>query len=321
MAYPMIDAFLRRAESGVRRINQRGASIGAALQPFAGNVNSYFGPLQSQEASLGSALNQSLAGTGQAIGSQIGGSLAANQAPAAAISQYGGGAATMGAQAGGAIGALSSADLQKLRSTASAEAIYASALPRLAALASEAEKRSFLADASEQLAELAAQESERAYGRAQDEREWKRQMRQDRIEQQRYRREFRQGQRDRRYDRKQDRLERERQAKMDRLAQEAAAQEYGLDLLDAQQEQQRINLAIRRQNESEAQFAARERRYRQQFDARMKAAAKSGKKPNASLSAKYGYIVDSNGRPILTKNGKRIPVRSDSAGGGAPWGG
>jgi len=83
------------------------------------------------------------------------------------------------------------------------------------------------------------------------------------------------------------------------------------------QAQQRIELAIRRQNESEQQFRAREARLQRQFQIRMEAARKAGGKPNAALSAKYGYIVDSSGKAILGKNGKRIPVRSDSS--AAPW--
>lgn len=323
--YPLIDALLRRSQAGVSRINQRGSAIGSALQPFAGRVQSYYGPIQQQESAIGSSLNQSLANTGAQIGSQIGGSLAGNQAPAQAVSQYGGGAATMGAQAGAAVGGLSSADLERLKGEATAEQIYAAALPRLAALAADQERRAFLEDAQMELADLAAQESMRQREDMRYEREWqrqqqqdRRQQKQDRIERSRYRTDLRMKQRDVRYGRKQDTLERKRQSYLDRLAGQAAAQEYGLDLIDAQQAQERINiskgnlaLAERRQGESERQFAARERRYQQQFQARMRAAARDGKKPDASLSAKYGYIVDSSGRPILTKNGKRIPIRTD----------
>lgn len=39
----------------------------------------------------------------------------------------------------------------------------------------------------------------------------------------------------------------------------------------------------------------------------------SGKKPNAALSRVYGYMVDSNGQPILNAKGNRIPVKVTSA--------
>lgn len=39
-----------------------------------------------------------------------------------------------------------------------------------------------------------------------------------------------------------------------------------------------------------------------------KLTAAKAKQPNATLSAKYGYIVDSNGRPVLDANGKKILV-------------
>ena len=317
MASPLIEAFLRRAQYGVGRINTKGAAIGSALQPFAGNVQSYYGPIQSQESALGGALNQSQTSTGQQLGSQIGGALQGIQAPGAAVSQYGGGTATTGQQAGAAVGALSSADLERLRSQASAEQIYASALPRLAALAADQERRGFLEDAQQELADLAAQEAENAYARAQDQREWQRQAKQDRIERSRYRTSQRQRKRDTAYERK-------HQAKLDALAQQAASYEMGQDYISnsqaqqrIQQGQQRINLAVRRQNESERQFQAREARMQRQFQVRINAAKKAGGKPNSALSAKYGYIVDSNGRPILGKNGKKIPVSSDSS--AAPW--
>jgi hypothetical protein len=327
--YPLVEALLRRSQAGVTQINQRGSAIGSALQPFAARVGSYYGPIQQQESAIGSSLNSSLAATGAQIGSQIGGSLAANQAPAQAVSQYGGGAATMGAQAGAAVGGLSSADLTRLKGEATAEQIYAAALPRLAALAADQERRAFLEDAQQELAELAARQAEVNQENARYERDFQRQQQQDqqrnrrqaqqdRIERSRYRTNLRMKQKDIRYDRQQDKQAARAAAARDRMAQQALAYEMGQDYVDNQQEQQRINisagnlaLATRRQGESERQFAARERRYQQQFQARMRAAREKGGQPSSSLSAKYGYIVDSRGRPILTKNGKRIPVRTD----------
>ena len=318
-SYPLIEAFLRRSQRGVGQINSRGAAIGSALQPFAARAGSYFGAAQSQEASLGSALSSSLTGTGASLGAQIGGSLSANQAPAQAVAQYGGGTATTGAQAGAAVGALSSADLERLKGQASAEQIYAAALPRLAALAADQERRAFLEDAQQELADLAAQEASQRAALARDDRDFRYRQRQDRAAAARDRRDFRYGV-------KQDKVATRRQRGLDQLAAAAARQEYGLDLLGARQSQERIEiskgnlaLATRRQGESERQFATRERRYQQQFQAKMRAARQQGKEPNSALSAKYGYIVDSNGRPILTKKGKRIPVRSDSSSSKPPW--
>jgi hypothetical protein len=323
--YPLVEALLRRSQAGVTQINQRGSAIGSALQPFAGRAASYYGAAQQQESAIGSSLNSSLANTGAQIGGQIGSSLSANQAPAQAVSQYGGGAATMGAQAGAAVGGLSSADLTRLKGEATAEQIYAAALPRLAALAADQERRAFLEDAQQELAELAARQAEINTENARYERDWQRQQQQDRrqaqqdrIERSRYRTDLRMKQKDIRYGRQQDKQAARAAAARDRMAQQALAYEMGQDYVDNQQEQQRIDisrgnleLATRRQGESERQFAARERRYQQQFQARMRAAREKGGQPNSSLSAKYGYIVDSRGRPILTKNGKRIPVRTD----------
>jgi len=264
--YPLIEALLRRAQSGVGQINARGTAIGSALQPFAAQAQANYAPAISQEGSLGPALNQSQASTGAALGGQISGALQGIQAPGAAVAQYGAGTATTGAQAGAATGALSSADLQRLRSQASAEQIYASALPRLAALSADAERRGFLAQAQNDLMELAAQESENAYGRQQDEREWQRTQQQDRIEQQRYQRSQRQGQRETRYERGQDKAERKRQAKLDRMASQAAAAEYGLDYTNTMQDNATSagNLTERQRHnrQLEAQARAREARQR-----------------------------------------------------------
>ena len=309
-SYPSIELLLRQAARGVGQINARTSGISSALMPFAGRAEGYFAPMQAQEQSVGNALNQSLAQQGQQLGGDISASLASIQAPGASLIQYGQGTAQTGAQAGQAIGALSSADLERLHSQASAEQIYAAALPRLAELAGAQERRNFMAQASQDLQDLALEEASRSRDNYFQEREWRYKVRQDKQEQKR-----------RRY---QDRVrvqqakrEAKRQAALDRIAQQAAAKEYGLDVYEAQSRAAdraaRTQLAVRKQNESEAQFNQRERRYQQQFQARLRAAEKSGRKPNSSLSAKYGYIVDSYGKPILTKNGKRIPIRSDSA--------
>jgi hypothetical protein len=257
MASPLIEAFLRRTQTGVGKINARGSAIGSALQPFAAQAQANYAPAISQESALGGSLNQQQVATGQQLGGQIGSSLTSAQAPAQAVSQFGGGTATTGQQAGAAVGALSSADLERLRSTASAEQIYASALPRLAALAADQERRGFLADAQDDLMQLAAQEAEQNYARAQDEREWKRQQRQDRIEIQRYQRDQRQRARD-------SRIERARNARNDKLAREAAAKEYGLDVYNTTADNSRAEATAaetaRHNRETEAAARAREAR-------------------------------------------------------------
>jgi beta-phosphoglucomutase-like phosphatase (HAD superfamily) len=220
----------------------------------------------------------------------------------------------MGAQSGAAVGALSSADLQRLQSQGTAEQVYASALPRLAQLAGEQERRGFLEQMSQDLTDKIAEQEQQSHAEQLDQmwkqREWQRTMKKDKIERSRYRAKTRS-------DAQANRAAAARAAQALRLAQQQTAYETGQDYISNTQAQQRIDLAVRSQNESEREFQAREARMNRQFQIRMAAAAKTGGKPNASLSAKYGYIVDSNGRPILGKNGKRIPITSDKS--SAPW--
>jgi hypothetical protein len=97
---------------------------------------------------------------------------------------------------------------------------------------------------------------------------------------------------------------------------------------DARIKQQAQNLyssqfanTIRHQRVTEAQGAARVRTSQARYNLAVQAhkdamakAATEGRRPNASLSRAYGYIVDSNGNPILDRNGKHIPVpKSGSA--------
>jgi len=306
-ATALSEALLSRASRDVAQINARSSAIGGALQPFAGRAAGYYGQIQGNEAALGGALQGSLTGLGSSLGADIGGKLGGIQAPAQAVSEYGAGTATMGAQSGQAVGALSSADLQRLQSQGTAEQVYASALPRLAALAGEQERRGVLQQYAQTLAEQQAELSYREQS--------------DLMEARRYYQERRIAQRQERYERraaaKQERYERAQAKRAYELARQAVAYEMGQDLIKNTQAQQRIELAIRTQNESEQQFRAREARLQRQFQIGMEAARKAGGKPHAALSAKYGYIVDSSGKAILGKNGKRIPVRSDSS--AAPW--
>lgn len=226
---PSIELLLRQAQRGVGKINARSSAIQNALAPYAGQAAGYFQNAQNAESSLGNALSQGLTAQGQQLGGEISSSLSNIQAPGAAIQQYGQGTATTGAQSGAAVGALSSADLERLGSQGSAEQIYAAALPRLAALAGDQERRNFLAQMQEDLQDLALQEAQRAQENAQENarynREWaykvaqekrdrKRENYKTRIEIQRYKK------------------EQAAQAKRDRMAARAAAAEYGWDVYD-----------------------------------------------------------------------------------------
>lgn len=269
-AHPLIEALLRRASYGTRRINARGSAIGSALQPFAGRTRGYYSQLQGQESALGGSLNQSLAGQGQALGADIGTALKGIQAPAQAVSQYAGGTATTGAQSGAAVGALSSADLQRLQQQGSAEEIYAAALPRLAALAADQERRGFLEQMGEELtskmAEIQAQDAASRLEEMRYQQERADDLRAERREIQRYQRDQRQKQRERRMEAAQARREAKRQAKLDALAQRAAAQEYGLDVANTLQDNATSagNLTERQRHnrQLEAQARAREERQR-----------------------------------------------------------
>ena len=77
----------------------------------------------------------------------------------------------------------------------------------------------------------------------------------------------------------------------EKVAHDASLESQGQARID--QGQQRINLQNKRDQAS------------------VDAAAAKGQLPNAALSAKYGYIVDAHGRPILN-NGKKIKVAKTS---------
>jgi hypothetical protein len=314
---PVIEALLRRSQRGVGKINARGSAIGSALQPFAGRAQGYYSQVQGQEQALGGALNQSLANQGQSLGGDIGSALGGIQAPSQAVSQYAGGTATTGTQAGAAVGALSSADLERLQVQGSAEQVYASALPRLAALAADQERRGFLEQMGQELtdkmADLEQQRVAQQYDEIWRQREWQYRARQDRLDRKSENRKWRYGV-------KQDNKASALANQAMKLAAQQTAYDMGQDYISNTQAQQRIDLsagnlalATRRQGESERQFQVREARLQRQLQIALDAATKAGGKPNASLSAKYGYIVDSYGKPILDKRGRRRPVVSDTS--------
>jgi hypothetical protein len=304
-ARKIADTIVANATQDVGKLNARYGSIANALKPYGASGAAAWGQAATAEKGVGSALASGLVSQGQQLGGDISAKLAGIQAPGQAVQQFGGGTAATGAGAGQAMGALSSADLQRLNSSGTAEQVYAAAFPRLAALTADQERRGLLSDYAR---ELADKQAEASAG-----------QQQSLVENRRYYTEQQQQRKATAYAHHQDTIDRRRQAKLDRLATIAAAQEYGLNVGKFKQSEQRVQqgaarvqLAERRQGESEREFEIRERRLQQQFHARMRAAAQrtaqTGQTPDASLSAKYGYIVDHQGRPILTKNGKKIPV-------------
>jgi cell wall-associated NlpC family hydrolase len=93
------------------------------------------------------------------------------------------------------------------------------------------------------------------------------------------------------------------------------------------QGQQRIgleqqSLSLRAQYEQASLAMAQERitlaRNRDKWA--IKNAIRKGHMPNSALSAKYGYIVDSHGNPILNGKGKKIPVKKASSSSGGLFG-
>ena len=218
---PSIELLLRQTQRGLAQRDARTSAISGALAPFAGRATQNFAPAISQESAVGSAVSSSLAGTGSALGQQLGSALQSIQAPQQSVDLYGGGQAAMGAASGQAVSGLSSAELQRLQGQASAESIYAAALPRLAALTGEQERRKMLSDAQAELGDLALQESAKAADNAQAQREWAYKVRQDQLD----RRDSRHSEA---WKRKQDKIANKRQARLDRLATQAAAAEYGL---------------------------------------------------------------------------------------------
>ncbi|HXG76275.1 MAG TPA: hypothetical protein VNJ53_06870 [Gaiellaceae bacterium] len=233
MAYPGISSaaqaltelLLRRVERDVGQVDARTRARQTALEPYAARAAGYLEQAQDSERALGSAVSSSLTGLGRELGWTIEHALAGIQAPAASVSEYGQGTAQTGAAAGQTVGALSSAELGRLRGFQTAEEVYAAALPRLAALAGEQERRNLLAQARQDLADLSLREAAEAQERAFREREFAYRARQDALD-----RRFRQTQF--RYETRQDRLDRRRQARLDRLAEAAARREYGLDLAE-----------------------------------------------------------------------------------------
>lgn len=274
-APPEIEAFLRRAGRGAGRINSRSGAKQAALAPFAGRAQANYAPAISGQQALGQALSGSLTTQGAQLGGSLDATLAGIQAPSQAVATHAGGAVATGQGAGQAMGALSSADLERLRSSQSAESIYAAALPRLAQLAGAQELRGFMASAQDELADLSLRAAADAAASAREEREWSYRVRQDALDRRRQRTLDQRALGETRYERRQDRIDRQEQARRDRMAQIAAAQEYGLDVADLQLDQRSQAEKERAARTREGQAAQRERRQAQK-DARSAAGGDAG---------------------------------------------
>lgn len=232
-----IELLLRQSARGVGQINARSSSKQRALAPYAGRAAANYAPAIESQQQLGGALSRGLAEQGGQLAGGIATALGGIQAPGQAVATHAGGTAATGAGAAGAVGALSGAELGRLRGFSSAEQMYASALPRLAALAGEQERRHLLAQAQEQLADLSLREAEQAAENDRYNREWAYRVRQDALDRKRQGLLDRRDWNETRYDRRQDKIDRRRQAELDALARQAAAQEYGLDVASLSERQ------------------------------------------------------------------------------------
>jgi hypothetical protein len=110
---------------------------------------------------------------------------------------------------------------------------------------------------------------------------------------------------------------RERQNAADNAAAAARARQAEAGRTQRARESERGRMARAEMSNAVAEANAAERvRHNRQLE-RDKAAgrrtkAAAARKPNASLSRAYGYIVDATGNPIKDRNGKRIPVAKTS---------
>jgi hypothetical protein len=96
--------------------------------------------------------------------------------------------------------------------------------------------------------------------------------------------------------------------------QRTAAQQRGQTQRTVYQQQQQN----KREAMKNALTAAKDAETARKNAAQERGEAAKARRPDAALSAKYGYIVDSRGKPILGKGGKRIRVvKTGKSGGGA----
>lgn len=247
--YAPIERLIQQTRRNVGRVNARVAAQRNFLGPIVQSMPTYFARAADSENALGLALVSGLTGQGRALGADIGAKLAETQAPAQAVERFAGGTAATGAAAGQAVGGLSSADVQRLRGFSTAEAVYASALPRLAELMGDQERRALMAQAQEDLFGLSLEAAREAQDAAFRERQFRYQQLQDRAAAKRYAREFA-------YKKKQDLLAAQAQARRDALAAAAAEREYGLDVAKLGISKGNLDERIRHNKEAEKLAAA-----------------------------------------------------------------
>lgn len=124
----------RRSRSGIGQIRGFTDALMQALAPYDARIAGYYGDAQASTAAIGDALRSALAGGGGQQASELGGKLAAINAPAAQIEDVAGGARRTGEGAAGATFGLSSAELGRLTGERTAHGAYAAKQPGIAAL-------------------------------------------------------------------------------------------------------------------------------------------------------------------------------------------
>jgi hypothetical protein len=203
-ATALTEALIGRATRSTNEINARSRSIQQSLRPYEASARGVYGDAASRQAQLGSALRSSIAGTGHAIESDLASALAGIQAPGQAVQQIAGGAGQTGEASGQAVGALSSADLERLKGQGGAAATYAGALPRIAQLAGESQRRGVLSEAAANLTDKLGELYAKQPGMLSEANRYYQGLESDKAKQ--------------RYEMQQDRAQAARQARQDALA-------------------------------------------------------------------------------------------------------
>lgn len=272
------------------RSQQEAASIAAATKAYVEAAGQYapavgaaYGGAQHDQAASDAALAALLHGGGTQAASELAGQLGTGSPIAA-------GAGATGTGAAGASLATGTADLTRLLAEGAHAADYGAKLPGIAANTGLQDTRTAMAQLDRELAAALADVSSKQPGQVED------------LYQ---------------------------QSLSNRTSVALAKQSGYLDATKAQQDYNyrtaslRERIAHDKAVEANAKATAAEKtaarldRENAAADARNAKTTASGR-PNAALSAKYGYIVDSNGDPVL-RNGQRVPVaKTGKTPGGKP---
>lgn len=105
---------------------------------------------------------------------------------------------------------------------------------------------------------------------------------------------------------------------LQRRAQSLLEKQFGLDVVKTGADIAGDKAKLAQQNRQwQAKYELELAKHR----AAVNRAAREGRRPNATLSAKYGYIVDSEGQPIKDARGRNIPVARTPGkdAGKSPW--